>query len=87
MGQDFMDMPETYDFFFFAIAIDLNNHLKQVKLPISLYTCAPISWLPSNIRTIVCNVVRINENKHGPVLSKFIEVHGLTVGVFYAYII
>ena len=32
--------------------IDLNKFLKQIKLPILHYTCASISELPSNIRTI-----------------------------------
>ena len=39
--------------FIFAIAVDLNKCLKQVKLPISLYTCTHISELPSNLSTMV----------------------------------
>ena len=33
-------------------SIDLNISLKQIKLPISLYTCVHISELPSNISTM-----------------------------------
>ena len=42
-----------YKFFFFKFAafVDLNKGLKQIKLLISLHTCAPISELPSYIRT------------------------------------
>ena len=36
--------------FIFATAIDLYKCLKQIKLPISLYTCAPIA--PFDISTM-----------------------------------
>ena len=35
----------------FVTVLDLNIYLNQIKLPISLHTCAPISELPSNIST------------------------------------
>ena len=37
----------------FGTAVDLNKCLKQIKLPSSLHTWAPISDLPSNISTTV----------------------------------
>ena len=33
----------------FETAVDLNNCLKQIKVPISIHTCAFISDLPSNL--------------------------------------
>ena len=36
-----------------ATIVDLNKFLKQIKLPISLYTCTPISEVPSNKNTMV----------------------------------
>ena len=35
-----------------VFCVDLNICLKLIKLPISLYTCATISELPSNISTM-----------------------------------
>ena len=37
----------------FATALDPNKCLKQIKLPISLHTCVPISKLPSTIRNML----------------------------------
>ena len=37
--------------FKFATTVDVNKCLTQIKLPISLYKCAPISKLPSHIST------------------------------------
>ena len=37
--------------FKFLTSIDLDKRLKQIKLPILLYTCAPFSVLPFNIST------------------------------------
>ena len=39
--------------FNFPTALARNKCLKQIKLPISLHTCAPISELAINISTIV----------------------------------
>ena len=36
----------------FETAVDLNKCLKQIKLPISTYSCAPISELPSDKSTM-----------------------------------
>ena len=41
-----------------AIAIDLNKCRTQIKLSISLYECAHISQLPSN----VCTMCKTNPN-------------------------
>ena len=38
--------------FKFATAVDQNKCLKQVELPISIYTVVPIAELPSCIRTV-----------------------------------
>ena len=37
----------------FATTVDLNKRLKQIKSPISFYTCAPISVLPYKLSTII----------------------------------
>ena len=34
----------------FAVNVDPNECLKQIKVPITLNACAPISELPSNVR-------------------------------------
>ena len=39
--------------FKFSTDVDLSKCLKQIKLPILLYTCAPFSELPSNIRIMI----------------------------------
>ena len=39
--------------FKFATSVDLNEYLAEIKLPISLYTCAPISELPYNISSTI----------------------------------
>ena len=38
---------------------DLNKCLKQIKLPISLYTCAPISVLPSDLSAMLGSVLTL----------------------------
>ena len=43
------DLFENY--FKFATAVDVNEYLNQIKLPISLQTYASCFLLPSNIRT------------------------------------
>ena len=40
-------------YFKVATAVNLHISLKQIKLPMTRYTCAPIYKLPSNISTIV----------------------------------
>ena len=35
-----------------ATAVDINECLKPIKLPMSLHTCAPLSKLPSNTITM-----------------------------------
>ena len=45
----------------FVTAVDLNKCLKQIKLPVYLYTCAPILELPSNISTMVLDSVAESE--------------------------
>ena len=51
MCEEKQDISEVN--FKFAIALDLKNCAKQIKLPISLHTCAPFSELPSNTSTMV----------------------------------
>ena len=46
--KDFSDIKFGY-----PTILDLNKCLKQIKLQISLRTCAPIYELPSNISTMV----------------------------------
>ena len=41
-----------WNLFKFATYVDLNKCLKQIKLPISLRTCAPITELPSGKSTM-----------------------------------
>ena len=38
---------------FSTAAVNLNKRLEQIKLIISLYMCASVSELPSNIRTMI----------------------------------
>ena len=38
--------------FKFAIALDVNKCIKQIKFPISAHACTPISELPPHISTI-----------------------------------
>mgnify|MGYP001194172634 CR=1 FL=1 len=37
----------------FVTAIDLNKYLKRTRLPILLYTCAPIAELPFSMSTMI----------------------------------
>ena len=45
--------PGKTNFKIYDHAVDLNEYIKQIKLPISLYPCAPMSKLPSNINTMM----------------------------------
>ena len=36
----------------FALAVDLNKRPVQINLPVKLYTCAPLSELPSDVSTM-----------------------------------
>ena len=47
--------------FRFATAVDPNKCLKKIKLPISLYKCARMSWLPSNISTMIFTDIYLRE--------------------------
>ena len=48
---------ENRSYFIFYLnletSVELNKCLKQIKLPIELYTCALFSELPSNISTMI----------------------------------
>ena len=41
-----------------GVLVWIKKGIKQIKLPILLYTCAPISELPSNISTMVYELLR-----------------------------
>ena len=41
------------DFLKLATVVDVNKCLAQIELPLSLFTCAPISELPFNKNTMI----------------------------------
>ena len=73
----------------FATDVVLNKRLKQIKLPILLNTCAPISELTSNISTmfnqveimILQNVQEVLSNFHGI----YIDIHCIKMDFLYTH--
>ena len=48
----------------FAVVVDLNKCLNQIKLPILLDTCAPFPELPLNISTMSDSICHLGMMEH-----------------------
>ena len=65
----------------FLPPVDLNNCLKQIKLPISLHACAPISQLPStgwpiSYRKYILQITQPSQCKVTKLQYRFVVISG-----------